>query len=74
MFDRPVREIALVNPPWEFEGSRFWGCREPHIPLELLYAEALLEESGFASTVVDAHLEAYPWPRQAGRSRHYARI
>ncbi|MGI5836890.1 MAG: TIGR04295 family B12-binding domain-containing radical SAM protein [Chloroflexota bacterium] len=51
------RRIALVNPPWEFEGSRYWACREPHLPLELLYADALLRKRGLDTLLVDAHLE-----------------
>ncbi len=35
--------FALVNPPWNFEGSIYFGCREPHLPLELGYSKALLE-------------------------------
>ena len=31
-------KVALVNPPWSFEGSIYFGCREPHLPLELGYA------------------------------------
>jgi anaerobic magnesium-protoporphyrin IX monomethyl ester cyclase len=27
--------VALVNPPWSFAGSIYFGCREPHLPLEL---------------------------------------
>ena len=56
-FSAPVERIALVNPPWRFEGSRFWACREPHLPIELLYAEAILRRAGFRTRVVDAHLE-----------------
>src|SRR5450756_1272162 len=51
------RRIALVNPRWDFEASRYWACADPHLPLELLYAEALLKQSGFEAAVVDAHLE-----------------
>ena len=36
-------KVALVNPRWSFEGSIYFGCREPHLPLELGYARALLE-------------------------------
>ena len=25
--------VALVNPAWSFEGSIYFGCREPHLPL-----------------------------------------
>ena len=38
-----VMRIALVNPPWSFDGSIYFGCREPHLPLEYGYAKALLE-------------------------------
>ena len=31
--------FALVNPNWDFEGSTYFGCRDPHIPLELLFAQ-----------------------------------
>ena len=37
--------VALVNPPWSFDGSIYFGCREPHLPLELGYARALLERA-----------------------------
>jgi hypothetical protein len=36
--------VALVNPPWRFEGSIYFGCREPHLPFELGYADALLRQ------------------------------
>jgi anaerobic magnesium-protoporphyrin IX monomethyl ester cyclase len=50
-------KVALVNPPWRFEGSIYFGCREPHLPLELGYAAALLERAGHAPLLVDAHLQ-----------------
>ena len=39
-------KVALVNPPWTFDGSIYFGCREPHLPLELGYTRALLERDG----------------------------
>lgn len=48
--------VALINPPWSFEGSSFFGCREPHFPLELGYARALLEERGHFVRLLDAQL------------------
>lgn len=48
--------IALVNPPWSFEHSIYFGCREPHLPLELGYARAHLERAGHAAIIVDAHM------------------
>lgn len=48
--------VALVNPPWSFEHSIYFGCREPHLPLELGYARAMLEQDGHATLLVDGHL------------------
>ncbi|MBV8907329.1 MAG: TIGR04295 family B12-binding domain-containing radical SAM protein, partial [Acidobacteriia bacterium] len=49
--------FALVNPPWSFEGSIYFGCREPHLPLEYAYSQALLEDAGHEAVIFDAHLE-----------------
>jgi B12-binding domain/radical SAM domain protein of rhizo-twelve system len=48
--------FALVNPPWTFEGSIYFGCREPHLPLEYGYAKALLERAGHDALIVDGQL------------------
>ncbi|MGG5809372.1 TIGR04295 family B12-binding domain-containing radical SAM protein [Falsiroseomonas sp. CW058] len=48
--------VALVNPPWDFAGSIYFGCREPHLPLELGYSRALLEAAGHEVLLLDAHL------------------
>lgn len=45
--------FALVNPSWNFDGSIYFGCREPHLPLEFGYAKALLEEAGHETLLVD---------------------
>ena len=50
-------KFALVNPPWSFEGSIYFGCREPHLPLEYGYSKALLELAGHEAELVDAQLE-----------------
>ena len=50
-------KYALVNPPWSFEGSIYFGCREPHLPLEYGYSKALLEEQGHDVLLVDAQVE-----------------
>ncbi|WP_437812833.1 TIGR04295 family B12-binding domain-containing radical SAM protein [Sorangium sp. So ce1078] len=47
-------KVALVNPPWRFDGSVYFGCREPHLPLELGYAKALLERAGHEAALIDA--------------------
>jgi anaerobic magnesium-protoporphyrin IX monomethyl ester cyclase len=49
--------IALVNPPWEFEGSIYFGCREPHLPLEFGYARALLQQDGHEVQLFDGQLD-----------------
>lgn len=49
-------KVALVNPPWTFEGSIYFGCREPHLPLELGYTRALLEADGHEVLLLDGHL------------------
>jgi anaerobic magnesium-protoporphyrin IX monomethyl ester cyclase len=49
--------FALVNPRWTFDGSIYFGCREPHLPLEYGYARALLQRAGHDVLVVDAHLQ-----------------
>ncbi len=50
-------KYALVNPRWTFEGSIYFGCREPHLPLELRYAAQLLEAAGHDVILVDGSLE-----------------
>ena len=54
--------VALVNPPWTFDGSIYFGCREPHLPLEYGYAQALLREAGHEAEIFDGQL--------GGMSRH----
>jgi anaerobic magnesium-protoporphyrin IX monomethyl ester cyclase len=48
---------SLINPPWSFDGSIYFGCREPHLPLEFGYSQALLERAGHEVQIVDAQLE-----------------
>src|SRR5437016_697956 len=38
--------FCLINPPWTFDSSIYFGCREPHLPLEYGYSKALLERPG----------------------------
>jgi len=49
--------FALVNPDWTFEGSIYFGCREPHLPLELGYTRALLQAEGHQAEIIDGQLE-----------------
>ncbi len=64
--------IALVNPPWSFEGSIYFGCREPHLPLEYGYAQALLGAAGHEARIFDAHAEALDLPELTGQVAGFA--
>ena len=59
--------VALVNPAWSFGGSIYFGCREPHLPLEFGYAKALLEAAGHEAGIFDAHVEGIDTDALAGR-------
>jgi B12-binding domain/radical SAM domain protein of rhizo-twelve system len=50
-------KVALVNPSWTYEGSIYFGCREPHLPLELGYSKALLEAGGHEVLMVDGQIQ-----------------
>ncbi len=56
---RPMR-VALVNPSWSFDNSIYFGCREPHLPLELGCSKALLERAGHEVLMLDGHLFGTP--------------
>jgi B12-binding domain/radical SAM domain protein of rhizo-twelve system len=49
-------KVALVNPNWSFEGSIYFGCREPHLPIEYGYCRALLEKAGHEACIIDGQL------------------
>ena len=51
-------KFALVNPKWSFEGSTYFGCAEPHFPLELLSAREMLRAAGQEVLLVDAFMES----------------
>lgn len=48
---------AFVNPNWSFEGSTYFGCRDPHYPLELLFAAQKVQQAGHQPLVVDAQTD-----------------
>lgn len=49
--------FALVNPAWTFEGSTYFGCRDPHYPLELLFAQDQVVAAGHEALVIDAQTD-----------------
>jgi anaerobic magnesium-protoporphyrin IX monomethyl ester cyclase len=56
MLEARVR-YSLINPAWTFDGSIYFGCREPHLPLELMYSKLLLETAGHEAQIVDGQLD-----------------
>ena len=50
--------VALINPNWRYDGSIYFGCRSPHLPLELRISETLLLNAGHSTLLLDAHLFA----------------
>lgn len=52
-------KVALVNPCWTYDGSIYFGCREPHLPLELGYSKQLLEADGHEVLMLDGQLQGF---------------
>jgi B12-binding domain/radical SAM domain protein of rhizo-twelve system len=50
-------KVALINPSWHYEGSIYFGCRAPHLPLELGYAQALLRRAGHETLLLDGQIQ-----------------
>jgi anaerobic magnesium-protoporphyrin IX monomethyl ester cyclase len=67
-----IMKIALVNPNWSFDGSIYFGCREPHLPLEYGYAKALLKHAGHNVEIFDAQAEALDSAALAARVSEFA--
>lgn len=65
-------KVALVNPPWTFEGSIYFGCREPHLPLELGYCRTLLEARGHEVLMLDGHLMGQSYAELAAQVAAFA--
>lgn len=64
--------VALVNPAWSYEGSIYFGCRAPHLPLELGYARALLEAEGHATLMLDGQIQKLSNEALAERAAAFA--
>lgn len=48
---------AFVNPNWNFTGSTYFGCTDPHYPLELMFAYDQVLQTGGEALLVDAQVE-----------------
>src|SRR5437868_3978630 len=51
-----MAKYALVNPNWTFKGSTYFGCHDPHFPLELMYARDQVRRAGHDVLLIDAHI------------------
>lgn len=51
-----MTRVALINPRWRFDGSIYFGCRAPHLPLELGISQRALNDAGHATLLLDAHM------------------
>ncbi len=49
--------FAFVNPNWDFTGSTYFGCRDPHVPLELMFSMAKVREGGHEGKLFDAQTD-----------------
>jgi anaerobic magnesium-protoporphyrin IX monomethyl ester cyclase len=50
-------KFALLNPNWDFKGSTYFGCQDPHTPLELLFAADHLSVAGHDALLIDAQTD-----------------
>src|SRR5438874_2920546 len=62
---------ALVNPNWNFAGSTYFGCQEPHYPLELLFAFDQIAQAGGEVLLLDAQVENLTTTEAAPRIRDF---
>src|SRR4051812_24390937 len=51
-----MTRVALINPDWQYDGSIYFGCRSPHLPLELGISQQLLDRAGHQTLLLDAHM------------------
>ena len=65
-------KVALINPPWRFAGSIYFGCREPHLLLEYGYAQTLLTRAGHQAAIFDAQLNDWSRAQLRLMVAHYA--
>jgi B12-binding domain/radical SAM domain protein of rhizo-twelve system len=64
--------VALLNPPWSFAGSIYFGCREPHLPLEVGCCRVLLEAGGHEVLMLDGALDGLDVAALAARVAAFA--
>ncbi|HEX3484717.1 MAG TPA: TIGR04295 family B12-binding domain-containing radical SAM protein [Micropepsaceae bacterium] len=65
-------KVALVTPQWTFDHSIYFGCREPHLPLEYGAAKTLLEWNGHQAEIFDGHMFGLSHVELAQRVKAFA--
>src|ERR1041384_4438234 len=50
-------KFALLNSNWDFKGSTYFGCQDPHVPLELMFACNQLQAAGHDTLLIDAQTD-----------------
>lgn len=65
-------KVALVNPAWSYEHSIYFGCREPHLPIEFGCARAKLDAAGHEVLLLDGQLMEESNRDLAARVRSFA--
>jgi len=65
-------KFALVNPAWTFEGSTYFGCRDPHYPLELLFAHEQILAGGHEALLIDAQNDSLTLDQVSRRLDQFA--
>jgi anaerobic magnesium-protoporphyrin IX monomethyl ester cyclase len=56
-----MTRVALINPNWSYEGSIYFGCRSPHLPIELGISQHYLRQAGHPTLLLDAHMFGLSW-------------
>ncbi|MGE5537437.1 MAG: TIGR04295 family B12-binding domain-containing radical SAM protein [Gemmatimonas sp.] len=49
-------KVALINPNWGFDGSIYFGCRSPHLPIEFGVSQQMLEDAGHSVRLIDGQM------------------
>jgi len=51
-----MMRVALVNPTWRYDNSIYFGCRDPHLPIEFGCTQSKLEAAGHEVLLLDGQL------------------
>jgi B12-binding domain/radical SAM domain protein of rhizo-twelve system len=65
-------KFALLNPNWDFSGSTYFGCKDPHVPLELLFAADRLRAARHDALLIDAQTDNLNLPETKRRITAFA--